>query len=104
MYSNAVHFYRIFLVHFSINLIHFLYSRFVHYGTSTLMSSKPLQYLLNTKLKIQLKNVDLIKKLMKHPHWKTASFNDIKKMLDYLLENFMTDEICQNIHIILYSR
>ncbi|XP_032685871.1 transcription termination factor 5, mitochondrial isoform X2 [Odontomachus brunneus] len=78
--------------------------RFVHYGTSTLMSSKPLQYLLNTKLKIQLTNVGLIKKLMKHPHWKTANFNDIKKMLDYLIENFTIDEIYQNIHIILYSR
>ncbi|XP_011136613.2 transcription termination factor 5, mitochondrial isoform X2 [Harpegnathos saltator] len=78
--------------------------RFLQYGSSTLMSQKPLRYLLNTKLKIPLTNVEVVKKLMKHPHWKTAGFHDIGKMLDYLMENFTVDEICANIHIVLYSR
>ncbi|XP_014467355.1 PREDICTED: uncharacterized protein LOC106740635 [Dinoponera quadriceps] len=81
-----------------------LMDRFIQYGASTLMSPKPLRYLLNNKLKLQPKNVDLFKKLKRHPHWKIAGFDDIERMLDYLMENFTVDEICCNIHIVLYSR
>lgn len=42
--------------------------------------------------------------LARHPHWKTVGFVDINQMFQYLKQHFTINEICQNIHIILYKQ
>ncbi|XP_011159212.1 transcription termination factor 5, mitochondrial [Solenopsis invicta] len=48
--------------------------------------------------------MDLSDLLMRHQHWKTVAFVDIVKMLKYLKKHFKINEICPNIHIILYDQ
>ncbi|KYN41807.1 hypothetical protein ALC56_03737, partial [Trachymyrmex septentrionalis] len=42
--------------------------------------------------------------LTRHLHWKTATYKDIKQMLKYLKKHFTINEICSNIHIVLYKQ
>ncbi|XP_011065162.1 PREDICTED: uncharacterized protein LOC105152509 [Acromyrmex echinatior] len=53
---------------------------------------------------IQELGVDKSKLLMRHQHWKMATFNDIMLMLKYLKKHFTINEICSNIHIVLYEQ
>ncbi|XP_077261094.1 mitochondrial transcription termination factor 5 [Temnothorax americanus] len=48
--------------------------------------------------------VDEVDLLMRHQHWKTATFVDIVQMLKYLKKHFTINEIRPNIHIVLYKQ
>jgi len=48
--------------------------------------------------------VDKSDLLMRHQHWKTIAFVDITRMLKYLKKHFTINEICPNIHIVLYEQ
>ncbi|KYN28404.1 hypothetical protein ALC57_02131 [Trachymyrmex cornetzi] len=53
---------------------------------------------------IQELGVDKSKLLIRHQHWKMAAFMDIVHILKYLKKHFTIDEICSNIHIVLYKQ
>lgn len=81
----------------------FYISRFLQYGASTVTSKKFVNYILTKELG-QEKTANLIQVLKRHQYWKTVGLMDIEQMLKYLKMNFTINEICQNIHIILYAR
>lgn len=62
-------------------------------------SKRNLRYVLMKEL-----GVDKSDLLMRHQHWKTAAFVDIARMLKYLKKHFTVNEICPNIHIVLYEQ
>ncbi|XP_012057781.1 PREDICTED: uncharacterized protein LOC105620913 [Atta cephalotes] len=67
--------------------------------TGLVSSKKNLKHIF-----IQELGVDKSKLLMRHQHWKMAAFNDIMQMLKYLKKHFTINEICSNIHIVLYKQ
>ncbi|GAB1863117.1 hypothetical protein CAJAP_04196 [Camponotus japonicus] len=71
--------------------------RFLHNGT--VLSKKGLRHIFMQEL-----GVDKNDLLARHPHWKTVGFVDINQMFQYLKQHFTINEICQNIHIILYKQ
>ncbi|KAL6434909.1 hypothetical protein ACFW04_005225 [Cataglyphis niger] len=66
---------------------------------ATVLSKKGLRHIF-----IQELGVDKSDLLARHPHWKTVGFADIEQMFKYLKKHFTINEICQNIHIILYRQ
>ncbi|XP_011707905.1 PREDICTED: uncharacterized protein LOC105462759 isoform X1 [Wasmannia auropunctata] len=58
-----------------------------------------VQHVLKQELEVDMSDL-----LTRHPHWKTAAFADIVQMIKYLRKHFTIDEICPNIHIVLYKR
>lgn len=77
--------------------LNFIYFRSVQTG---IVSSKHnLKHVLKREL-----GVDKSDLLMRHQHWKTASFIDIVQMLKYLKKHFTINEISPNIHIVLYEQ
>lgn len=50
------------------------------------------------------KDVDLLSIIQKHPYWKYVSLLIITKSLQYLKKYYSIENICQNIHIILYPK
>ncbi|XP_029154898.1 transcription termination factor 5, mitochondrial [Nylanderia fulva] len=73
--------------------------RFLHTGASTVLSKKALKHIFMQELGVDKKDL-----LARHPHWKTVGFADIEQMFKYLKTHFTINEICQNIHVILYSQ
>ncbi|KAM0727376.1 Transcription termination factor 5, mitochondrial [Formica fusca] len=66
---------------------------------ATVLSRKGLRHVFMQEL-----GVDKNDLLARHPHWKTVGFADIEQMFKYLKKHFTINEICQNIHIVLYRR
>lgn len=77
--------------------IFYFYSRFLHNGT--VLSKKALSHVFMQELGVNKNDL-----LARHPHWKTVGFVDIMQMLQYLKQHFTINEICQNIHIVLYNQ
>ncbi|PBC30218.1 hypothetical protein APICC_02886 [Apis cerana cerana] len=50
------------------------------------------------------KDINLISVIQKHPYWKYVSLLIIIKSIQYLKKHYSIEDICQNIHIILYPR
>ncbi|KMQ92730.1 hypothetical protein RF55_7244 [Lasius niger] len=73
--------------------------RFLQTGASTVLSKKALRHVFMQEL-----GVDKNDLLTRHQHWKTVGFADIEQMFKYLKKHFTINDICQNIHIVLYSR
>ncbi|KAL2714604.1 hypothetical protein V1478_015789 [Vespula squamosa] len=61
---------------------------------------KYIEYILDKELGIKSK--DLINKFQQHPYWNRVSFVDLDNTLCTIKENFSREDICNNIHIILY--
>ncbi|XP_053999164.1 transcription termination factor 5, mitochondrial [Hylaeus anthracinus] len=79
-----------------------IFKRFVEgriYHTST---RQDLLYLLHKEL--GKSNIDLVNYIMRHPHWKCVTAFSIYTMLTYLKQIYTVEDICQNIHIVLYPK
>ncbi|XP_072750942.1 transcription termination factor 5, mitochondrial [Anoplolepis gracilipes] len=70
--------------------------RFTNY---TVVTKKALKHIFMQEL-----GVDKSDLLARHPHWNMVGFVDIGQMCKYLMKNFTINEICQNIHIVLYKQ
>lgn len=73
--------------------------KFAQNAGNLCISKKGLKHVLNEELGVDMSDV-----LMKHQYWKVRGFVEIEQMLKYLKKHFTISEICQNIHIILYSQ
>ncbi|XP_018395734.1 PREDICTED: uncharacterized protein LOC108774188 [Cyphomyrmex costatus] len=67
--------------------------------TGLVSTRKSLQHIFIQELGVDKSNL-----LMRHQHWKMTAFIDIVHMLKYLKKHFKINEICSNIHIVLYEQ
>ncbi|XP_071867235.1 mitochondrial transcription termination factor 5 [Bombus fervidus] len=77
------------------------FSRFLEGDISFVAAGKHLTYILRKELGHD--KVHVISSIRKHPHWKYVPLIRIDRTIQYLKKRFSIDDICKNIHIILYS-
>ncbi|CAL7937765.1 unnamed protein product [Xylocopa violacea] len=76
--------------------------RFVEGDICHTAMQKFLMYILRKELGED--KIPLINSIRRHPHWKHVSLLDVETMLRYLKKYYTVEDICQNIHIVLYPR
>ncbi|XP_076759361.1 mitochondrial transcription termination factor 5 [Xylocopa sonorina] len=76
--------------------------RFVEGDVSHTAMRKYLLYILRKELGED--KVSIIHSIRRHPYWKNVSLLHVEIMLRYLKKYYTIEDICLNIHIILYPR
>lgn len=68
--------------------------------TAFIATAKHLTYILRKELGDD--KVHVMSSIRKHAHWRYVPLVRINRTIQYLKKHFSIDDICKNIHIILY--
>ena len=76
--------------------------RFAHGGVSRQATKKFLRFVLCNE--IGPEKAYLIDYLIRHPHWKNIALFSVQHLIKYLKKHYSIEDICENIHIVLYPK
>ncbi|KAG6795253.1 transcription termination factor 5, mitochondrial [Apis mellifera caucasica] len=78
-----------------------IFLRFIEGEYNLKSKKKLLLYVFHNELG---KHINLLSVIQKHPYWKCVPLLMIIKSIQYLKKYYSVEDICQNIHIVLYPR